>query len=518
MLHLELSVLERDMLKREELDNADIFNFHLWCEDAEFDLYIDKLSKQLCKKSPQLSELKNSTIHKHLKVVILNLWCVWLKDKKKYLVISRRKNSYAKSTLPARYNQIGISFKINIVIDALISNNSIEFHNGINYAEYKRRSRIRAKLKLINQIVKNNKISQSLIQMARNAPCIILRDKDIDDDKKVNVEYRDTKRTNEMRDGLIEYNNLIRRTHVDIPTFPTSGVKKSNGDVIKINFESDVSKFTHRVFSNNSWKDGGRFYGSWWLQLPSEWRKHIRINNKPTTEIDFSCLHIIFLYAKVKINYWKDIGRDAYDLTSLGYEMDDKLRDFLKIVLLTSINCEKGKNKDIEKARASVQHHMNKNKTEYMWVKERGIDIKQLIMDFAEYHKPIKKYFYSGAGLSLQYIDALIAEMVLNHFTNLKIPVLCVHDSFIIQSKYGYGDGDKSLEWMMGCIFQEVLKSEIKNYALSKMKFDEMLNMDEINKLVSKNKEIPQEYWNRVDAHKKRMYVINLYNQDEVRY
>ena len=354
--------------------------------------------------------------------------------------------------------------------------------------------------------------------MARNAPCIILRDKDIDDDKKVNVEYRDTKRTNEMRDGLIEYNNLIRRTHVDIPTFPTSGIKKSNGDVIKINFESDVSKFTHRVFSNNSWKDGGRFYGSWWLQLPSEWRKHIRINNKPTTEIDFSCLHIIFLYAKVKINYWKDIGRDAYDLTSLGYEMDDKLRDFLKIVLLTSINCEKGKNKDIEKARASVQHHMNKNKTEYVWVKERGIDIKQLIMDFAEYHKPIKKYFYSGAGLSLQYIDALIAEMVLKHFTTFKIPVLCVHDSFVIQSKYGYGDGDKSLQWMMGSIFQKVLKSEIKNFALSKLKFDEMLNMDEINKLVSKNKEIPQEYWNRVDAHKKREFVINWYNQDEVRY
>jgi hypothetical protein len=161
---------------------------------------------------------------------------------------------------------------------------------------------------------------------------------------------------------------------------------------------------------------------------------------------------------------------------------------------------------------------MNKNKTEYAWVKERGIDIKQLIMDFAEYHKPIKKYFYSGAGLSLQYIDALIAEMVLNHFTNLKIPVLCVHDSFIIQSKYRYGDGDKSLQWMMGCIFQKVLKNEIKNYALSKMKFDEMLNMDEINKLVSKNKEIPKEYWDRVDAHKKREFVINWYNQDEVNY
>ena len=118
-----------------------------------------------------------------------------------------------------------------------------------------------------------------------------------------------------------------------------------------------------------------------------------------------------------------------------------------------------------------MQYHINKNKNEYARVKKRNIDIEQLIMDFTDYHKPIRKFFFSGAGLSLQYIDALIAEKILNHFTKLEIPVLCIHDSFIIQTKYSIGDGDKSLQWMMGSFFQEVLKSEIKNFADPKMKF-----------------------------------------------
>ena len=109
------------MATRKELENAELVNFKLWCDDKEFDCYIDNLSDFLSKKSSNLSQLKKSTIRKHLKVIILNLWCVWLKDKKKYLIFSRYKNPYSKKILPPRYNQIGISFKFVEVVDSLIS-------------------------------------------------------------------------------------------------------------------------------------------------------------------------------------------------------------------------------------------------------------------------------------------------------------------------------------------------------------------------------------------------------------
>jgi len=374
-------------------------------------------------------------------------------------------------------------------------------------AQLKRRTRIRATPKLINEIVKKFKIKPTAIQLARSTPCIVLRDED-----KQDTGYKDTKRIKEMRNDLIEYNNLIRRTHIDIPTFPTAGVKLSSGLSFKIDFENDTDKFTKRIFSNKSWTDGGRFYGGWWQQVPNRkvgWRSNIRINNKPTTEIDYSGIHIVFLYAKKKIDYWNEIGKDPYDLSAYGYAMDKKLRSLLKVILLISVNAL-----NLTKAKQAVVKHIYlKNAEEFKWVKKEKLDIGNLIDDFADYHKPIRQYFYSAKGISLQHIDGLVAEKVINHFTTLNIPVLCIHDSFIIQNEFADGDGDESLEFMMWCFFAQVVKSKMKTYAYGQLKSDPPLPARDIVKNQAK---ITKAYWSRVDRHMEREYVINWYSTDKL--
>ena len=140
----------------------------------------------------------------------------------------------------------------------------------------------------------------------------------------------------------------------------------------------------------------------------------------------------------------------------------------------------------------------------------RVVWIKEIINDFFDYHKPIKRYLYSGVGIKLQYIDSLIAEKVINHLAQLEIPVLCFHDSFIIQSKYGKGDGDKSLEWVMWCYFQEIVKKEIKTFVFGKTKITDYF--DRPDSIVKFNKDkITSSYWKRVKNHNKRDYVINWY-------
>lgn len=495
--------------ERKELEYAQPLDINFWIDDPAFDQYIANLSTRLCKKSIKLSKLKNSTITRHLKIMLLNLWCVWLQDKKKYLFVSRDKLFY--STLLKQYNPNSFSYKNVVVMDALVQSKFIEIKIGQYRAKLKRRTRIRATPKLIKEIVKKFKIKPTAIQLARNAPCIILRDSE-----KIDSPYKDTKRIKEMRDNLIAYNNLLRRTHIDIPTFPIAGVKQSSGLSFKINFEDDTCKFTRRIFSNNSFKDGGRFYGGWWQQVPNRkvgWRSNIRINNKPTTEIDYSGIHIVFLYAKKKIDYWNEIGKDPYDLSAYGYAMDKKLRSLLKVVLLTSINCEKGKKKDLSIAKKSVQFEINmKRPEEFNWVKKEKLDIEKLIDDFADYHKPIRQYFYSGKGISLQYIDSLVAEKLINHFTNLNIPILCIHDSFIIQNKFAVGDGEESLEFMMWSFFQQVIASQNKIYAFGQLKSDAPLSARDIVKNQSK---IKSQYWTRVKRHKKRQFVINWYSTDK---
>ena len=56
-------------------------------------------------------------------------------------------------------------------------------------------------------------------------------------------------------------------------------------------------------------------------------------------------------------------------------------------------------------------------------------ELRQLILDK---HERIKDSFFCGMGNRLQFKDSLLAEQIMLHFAKRDIPVLPVHDSFII--------------------------------------------------------------------------------------
>ena len=55
--------------------------------------------------------------------------------------------------------------------------------------------------------------------------------------------------------------------------------------------------------------------------------------------------------------------------------------------------------------------------------------LRQLILDK---HEPIKDSFFCGMGNKLQFRDSQLAEQIMLRFAKQDIPVLPVHDSFII--------------------------------------------------------------------------------------
>ena len=61
------------------------------------------------------------------------------------------------------------------------------------------------------------------------------------------------------------------------------------------------------------------------------------------------------------------------------------------------------------------------------------IQLGALLDAFIDKHPQSKGVLNTGQALRLMNIDSQIANMVLDHFTNKEIPVLCIHDSFIIQ-------------------------------------------------------------------------------------
>jgi hypothetical protein len=89
------------------------------------------------------------------------------------------------------------------------------------------------------------------------------------------------------------------------------------------------SEALHRIYNRGSFSCNGRAYGALHQNLAQSLRSLIRINDRPTVELDFSAYHIQMLYHREGIDYTED----PY-VKPGGPEM----RDIFKAVGLEAIN------------------------------------------------------------------------------------------------------------------------------------------------------------------------------------
>jgi hypothetical protein len=80
------------------------------------------------------------------------------------------------------------------------------------------------------------------------------------------------------------------------------------------------------------------------------------------------------------------------------------------------------------------QHHRERGELKEIRIKKA----KPLIDDFKKAHQPISHYFCKPdeTGLRIMNLDAKIALDIVNHFVKQNIPILAIHDSFIVQNRY----------------------------------------------------------------------------------
>lgn len=455
--------------KRERLDYARPLDMHKDSNDSKIDSVVDNLLKQIIKLPSSLDskilKIKDKNIEernrkvklyqklkadleksrpdilrRHLKVLVLDFISISLDDPEMKMSVSRGSNSYSKQSI---YNPNGISKKLLTVLDALWVLNYVEYDRGIRNVDdegqawsFTRKSRYKIKKSFLTKVTNAPGIKKENIFSNINKPNLILKDRKYDEylGQSVNtdIEYEINDKTCDITQDLCSYNNLLRHTLIDIPKFPSSGLKTNNPNRnIKINFEDDNDKFVHRVFNNGSLKSGGRYHGGWWQRISPEWRQKIRIDGKPVIEYDYSGMHLVFLYALQGLDYWKDINKDPYDLSEYGYVNDEQMRNFLKVVLQCCVNSDKSVKKDLSKAVKAIEFDINSNYDSYSWTKGY-INIEKLIADFCDYHKSIAKYFTTRKGMSLEQLDTFISENVIIKLTKIGIPVLTTNDSYIV--------------------------------------------------------------------------------------
>lgn len=228
----------------------------------------------------------------------------------------------------------------------------------------------------------------SAVDISQVADPIILRHSPSD-----YVLYEDNELTQTMRSDIQQHNDLRRSV-----TWCYQSDSTGKQTLLPI----DVT--CRRIFKND-WDAGGRFYCDA-QNLSQVQRRTITINGEPCVELDFKSLHPRLMYNRVGL----PAPEDCYDIDGLDRQTAKKLG-----LIATSTSSR-------TQAIRSVAFHLNMKHKDA----ERALSL------FESRHRDISEQFYVEQWKSLQHQDSLIANGVLNTMTNLNIPTLPVHDSFIV--------------------------------------------------------------------------------------
>ena len=396
--------------------------------DIGFDITLDLSGKQSCKLVDKiLLDFKHKINPKYLKFYIkqlrttlANLSSVNSISEDLYVFYSRDRGYYKKSK---RYNPNGISFRpLIFLVDSLNEYGWIEHIKGRYKKEIKKgtRSRMCPSQKLL-QAFDEFKITPQYLD-TKQMDCIRLKDT-----KKKFKEYDDNTGTRLMRTKLQAYNKLLHRTNIEL----TRNKKVSN--YLKINPINFNNKEYYRIFNDNSFELGGRYYGSWWVNLSKDIREYITINDNKTVELDYANLNIHLLYSEEGLNYYdlNEPNADPYILKGV----DENQRGINKLIITIALNI-KDKSKFVYAVKGGIKGNNDKN---YSLGNKESLNIpyaKEIwrrIKLFEKENSPIKHHLFSGVGKRLQFKDSCIAESIIDNMVNKNIPILAIHDSFIAQ-------------------------------------------------------------------------------------
>jgi hypothetical protein len=419
---------------KSSIHNSRPLDVHRWSEHVEVESFVAPLWHRFVGEQTEVSTLTrgrptNRIKRNNMKVLLLDLYVCWCEDPTKYIGISSNSNHWSKG----RYKALHLSKTILDVLDWLVAEGLVDkrkhFHSPS--PSLSRTARYRASESL------QNMFSTALFGIDDllthdNKECIVLKQIEVKDDESAetskSIQYEDTPVTVAMRQRLNAYNKLLVQSHIDIHSLAkpviNRKIKKSsrNGQANTVAI-GQHNKFVYRIFSRGSWEMHGRFYGGWWQQISSELRSHIFINGNPTVEVDFKSMHVALLNAELGAIAVDDPYKVEADLfPELDREM---LRGWKKKLVLTAINA-----KDQASTYSAFRNDAKKNSPEK---RLKNTQLKRLLDTFIVKNPHLSEYLCSDQGITLMNKDSLIAADIMNMLTDKGIPVLTVHDSFIVQ-------------------------------------------------------------------------------------
>jgi hypothetical protein len=393
------------------------FNRYLWSESPQVDNAVRHIVDSLCRYGFIPAHIKPVKLYPTAKIVLLNLYRARIMGADHWVTYSRDKNTI---NAPKRYRKSGFNY-ISLILfvralqrlERIITANG--YHDRSHYGKTPLSRSKPSRMKATRDLeVVFHKYGIQLEHICRDPKQELIEKKkeaDDNDNRKLLV-YVDTVATGKMRKVLRSYNQLLKSSDIRLTITPSRYVDFSDTTV-------------KRVFNNDSWSQGGRFYGGWWQSIKSRSRHHITINGNATMELDYKALHPFMLYQKEGA-VWNN-SFDPYALSEhAGHTDQGKLRKLSKDFLLVSLNAasENGAIKAMQRKIAEDKENEGRSYPDSI------PPLKTLLNAIRRHNAPIGHHFCSGIGISLQYQDSCIAERIIKTMTNEGKSVLCLHDGF----------------------------------------------------------------------------------------
>jgi hypothetical protein len=406
------------MLERFNISRAIPFSQKYSSNDSTVKELCDKLWEEIPVDKTKKVHLKKEC----LEAAVLNLRVGWTTGN--YIRYSCDRTYY--SSIPKRYNNEYYTY--NIMCGVLKGLNACGYtieHKGFRNPEDKCAQQ--TKIIATDELTKSLKgITNKMIIDTEPPELVILHER-----RKSGIwkGYSDTDEIRQLRRDLKEYNELRQATEFSVVGYKNSNKKcelfiADNATNITSNKIYFRNPYIYRVF-NEDFKTGGRYYDGIESNMPKELRKLLYINGEKTVEKDFSGMHVRMLYNLKGENP----SGNFYDDLSGG---DPTLRKLYKLIALISINA--GSEKAVYKA---VRKKAKNTELKSLFPNKITDDAIKVFYDtWLKAHSSIAEYFNSDIGVKLQFKDSLISSGVIKHFTKKGIPVLVIHDSFIVNEQY----------------------------------------------------------------------------------
>ena len=394
--------------------DAKNFNYTLDSTSQELTELVDKLYDE--------TSLNRAQVHKKgLKLILMNL--IMFRDLK---VLITRDNNF--KGIP-RYTSIdvGVSALITVINKleeaayiSLIVGKNLPYGNGIM-------SSIEATSSL------DTLLGSITLQLAPSE--LVLFREDNEDGFKKLIDYTDTPRSIRIRKELTAYNEVLGSMNIELrdPSGLTV-LKDLNHQIVQRKF-IDNGEFD--IQGRPLFNSGGRSYSAWSSLSGSDERPNIFIDGQKTVEVDYQASAINVIYKALAGVL--PIG-DPYDLSVRGIDIH---RNLVKRVATCSLNSntvkgavtaignQYGELKRSPKAEDQVEYD------EYQMIRDKKkVKIKDILEAFLTKHNPIRHMFLRGkqVGNKVQCLESDLVFAVVNELTKRSIPVLTVHDSFIVKA------------------------------------------------------------------------------------